>query len=1072
MKKIVISFILFFCIVGFSIAQRTITGMVLDPQGEPLVGASIVVKGTTTGAIVDLDGKYSLNIPKDAQTLVISSVGYKTQELAIGNLSVIDVKMAQSGEMLEVFVVGALGIKRSEKSVSYSMQTVKEEQLNTIRQTSLNNAIAGKVSGVQVRSQSSMAFDRDATIRIRGAGSLSDKQPLYVVDGTPVVSSEVSMDDVESVSVLKGPNATAIYGQRGDAGVIIITTKRGTKGKGIGLSVNQSTNWDKVYIMPKYQNSYAGGASADLIKFNWEPGLPDAWKTLDGKFYHDYSDDASWGPRMVGQEYIPWYAWYDGTEAFGKTEKLTPHPNNIRDFYETGQSTNTNVNFSKGGDNYSVRVSLTNQHAKGLMPNSSLDKYIVAANMNFDLSKHFSIGTNLNYISSKINGEFNDGYANQSSGSFNSWFHRNVDMGKVKEYRNLRTPGGILASWNHNNPGAYLNSPLDFYGGNYWYNFYTYFDEINNQGNRRRLFGDVNVTYKMNDKFKIAGFMRIDQTNLSFENTVPAIVENSATQTGTRASYATGDYYGDFINGVYKPNETNYELLATYTDRFMDWLSVDINAGTNVRKNVGRGFSGSTIDGLVVPDLFSLPNSVTQANISQFRNRKEVRSAYARGSFGFKEMLYLEWSARNDWSSALPAGKNSYFYPSVGMSFVFNDLLNFPALSYGKLRASYAKVGSDVGAYSLGLNYGLGQNKWNGNGLMSTPNGLVDPNLRPALSASSEAGIDLRFFKNRIGLGFTYYNEKKIDEILSVPVTGASGFTSKLINAGRIDRSGIELQLNATPVKTKDFNWDMTLNFAKNKSKIIELAEGVDAILVDGGAGTFSTSSGAAVVHQVGAEWGQLRGGGFKRDANGTKMVAADGLYIQQADTYFGSILPQFTGGFLNTFMYKNFTANINIDFSRGGKYFSLSDHWGSFSGLLERTAGLNDKGIPVREPVADGGGVRVDGVTVDGKTLTTYVDAQTYYHQFRGSRIAEEHVYDLDFIKLRELSIGYNLPVGKLGIGKYVQAINVSLIGRNPLLIYAKNRDFDPSEISGIFGENSQFPGTRSFGFNVKVVF
>ena len=334
MKKLLFTLIALFCVVGFAMAQKTVSGTLISSEGEPLVGASVVVKGTTIGAVSDIDGKFSLSIPQNAQTLVISSVGYVTQDIAIGNQSVIDVKMAASSDMLEVFVIGALGVKRSEKSVAYSIQTVKEEQLNTIRQTSLNNAIAGKVAGIQVRGQSSVAFDRDATIRIRGAGSLTDKQPLYVVDGTPVNSSEISMDDVESVSVLKGPNATAIYGQRGDAGVIIITTKRGVKGKGIGITVNQATTWDKVYILPKYQNSYAGGASPDLIQFNWEPGLPEAWKTLNGKFYHDYSDDASWGPRMTGQEYLPWYAWYDGTEAFGQTAKLSPQPNNIRNFYE------------------------------------------------------------------------------------------------------------------------------------------------------------------------------------------------------------------------------------------------------------------------------------------------------------------------------------------------------------------------------------------------------------------------------------------------------------------------------------------------------------------------------------------------------------------------------------------------------------------------------------------------------------------------------------------------------------------------------------------------------------------
>ncbi len=1069
MKKVLITLMALLCFVGFAAAQRTIKGTVTGKNGERLVGVSVVVKGTTNGAITDLDGNYTLQVPTNASILVVSYVGAKSKEVTIGASDAIDMTLEEDASVLEEYVVTGLGIKRSEKSLSYAAQTVKEEQLNTIRQSSLNNAIAGKVSGIQVRSQSSMALDRDATIRIRGAGSLTDKQPLYVVDGTPVNSSEISMDDVGSVTVLKGPNATAIYGQRGDAGVIIITTKRGTAGKGIGVQVNQSTTFDKVYILPKYQNGYAGGAEADLTKFSWEAGMPDSWKALDGKYRHDYSDDSSWGPRMVGQEYIPWYAWYPGPE-FGKTEKLLPQPNNIRDFYGTGQTTNTNVSFSKAGENYSVRVSLTNQHAKGLVPNSTLNKYLLGANMSFDLSKHVSVGTNLNYVISKINGQFDDGYANNSSGSFNSWFHRNIDMAKLKQYSTLKSPEGILASWNHNNPGAYLNSPLDFYGANYWYNFYTYFDQLQFQGNRRRLFGDVNATYKFNDKFKVQGFIRLDQSNLDFENKVPVILQTSATQTGQKASYGTGQFYGDLVNGGFRPNETNYEALATYTDRFMDVLTVDVNAGVNVRKNVGRTFAGNTVDGLVVPDLFALPNSITTATVTQSRTLKEVRSAYARGSFGFKDMLYLEWSARNDWSSTLPKGNNSYFYPSVGGSFVFNDLLKIPALSYGKLRASWAQVGSDLGPYRLDLNYSLGQNKWNGNGLMGTPNELVDPSLKPALSASFETGIDLRFFKNRLGMSLTYYKENKINEILSVPVTSASGFTSKLINAGELERSGVELQFDLVPIKTKNFSWNAILNFANNKSKIIALAEGVDAIVQDN-SGAFSGTYGSVLVHQVGAEWGQLRGGGFKRDANGNKIVDANGFYIQAPNTYFGSVLPKFTGGFLNTFTYKDLTATFNIDFSKGGKYYSLSDHWGEFSGLLERTGALNDKGIPVREPVADGGGVRVDAFTADGKAITKYIEGKDYYQQFTNHQIGESSVYDLSYIKLREVSIGYNIPMAKLGL-KQIQGANISVVARNPFLIYAKNRDFDPSEISNIYGENGQLPGTRSLGFNLKLTF
>lgn len=1058
--------------VNIALAQRTVTGTVTDATtGESLAGVAITIKGTTVGAYTTEEGTYRLDVPNNASTLVFTYLTKKTIEEAIGDRSVINVRMEEDVFTTDEVVVTGLGIARQTKALPYAAQSVNAEKLNLIRQTSLNNALAGKVAGVQVRSQASMALNRDATIRIRGAGSLSDKEPLYVVDGTPVNSSEVSLDDVESITVLKGPSATAIYGQRGDAGVVIVTTKKGAKTKGIGIEVNQSTFFDRVYVVPEYQDVYAGGGEADLIQFSWQAGMPEEWKVFEGKSYHDYSDDASWGPKMEGQEYIPWYAWYVGSPDFGKTERLLPQEDNIRDFYETGISTNNNINFNKRGDNYSIRLSFTNQYSKGLIPNSEANKYIVASNITFDLNKHFSLGANINYLDATVRGEFNDGYGNQSSGSFSQWFHRNIDMQKLKELRGLQSPEGILASWNHNNPGAYLSSPLDFYGANYWYNFYTYFDKLDYESNRNRLFGDVNLTYKLNDHFRVTGFVRTNRTNLYAENKVPNILQNSATQTGLFASYGTGQLSGDIVNGNTRPNETNYELLTTYSNIFGD-LTVDANLGGNIRRDELRTFNAGTVNGLIVPDLFALSNSVSAFSTSQFRSNKEVRSIYGRGSFGYKELIYVDWSARNDWSSALPPNANSYFYPSLGTSFVFSELTKdfLPVLSFGKIRASWAQVGSDIGPYALALTYSLGQNQFDGNPVTGTPNTLVDPNIKPALSSAYEIGGDLKFFQNRIGIGVTYYNEIKKDEIISVQTTGASGFTSKLINAGEIERSGVEILLEGSPIRTKTLNWDITLNFATNTSKINELAPGIDALIQE--TGTFGTSSGVRLVHQVGQEWGQLRGGGFKLDESGRRVVDANGFYVAQPNTYFGSVLPDFNGGLFNALTYKNIVFNFNIEFSKGGKYFSLSDHWGTFSGLFERTAATNDNGKNVRDAVADGGGVRVIGATANGEAVDRYVDGFNYFHQFRNRRIAEEHVYDLSFVKLREVSIGYQVPVAKLGVGNILQNANFSFVARNPWLIYAENRDFDPSEISSRYGENGQFPGTRSLGFNIKLGF
>ncbi|MCU0467014.1 MAG: SusC/RagA family TonB-linked outer membrane protein [Arcicella sp.] len=1077
MRKLllIISVLFFGLALQINAQDRQISGKVTASDGSSLPGVSIAVKGTSKGTTSSADGSYKITVGNNA-SLVFSFVGFDSRTILVGSQSVIDVALISNNAELQEVVVTALGERRTSKALSYSVQTVKEEQLNTIRQTNLNNALAGKIAGIQVRSQSSVALGRDASIRIRGAGSLSDKAPLYILDGTPVGSADINLDDVESVSVLKGPSATALYGQRGDAGVILMTSKKGISKKGIGLEVNQSVYVDNVYILPSYQNTYAGGSSADLIKFNYEAGMPAEWKALDGKYYHDYSDDASWGPRMVGQEYIPWYSWYPGSKYTGTTEKLLPQPNNIRDFFESQVATNTNLNFSKAGENYTTRISLTGTNQNGMLYNSRGTKYTVASQTTIDLGKNLTAGINFNYVDYTINGQFDDAYSNQSTGSFNSWFHRNVDMAKVKELKDLRSPEGILASWNHNNPGSYdPNNPVAFYGANYWYNFHSFFENIKYTENRKRIFGDINLTYKFNDHFRVAGFARINRGSSTIENSVPSILQNSATQTGLKASYALVEYQGNFVNNRWTPNENNYELIATYNNKFNDVFSVDLIAGGNIRQDSYRVLSSNTVDGLVVPDYFALSNSVSPLNTSSFRSKKEVRSIYARASLGYKDMVFLEGSIRNDNSSALPVGKNSYTYPSVGGSFVISELLkdNVPALSFAKLRGSWAQVGSDLDAYLLSLNYTLGTDKFNGNAVMSTPNASVDANIQPSLSSSYEFGIDLKFLKNKYGVSLTYYNEDKINEILNVPVSGASGFTSKLINAGQLSRNGLEISLDATPIQTSNFTWTSSLNFARNTSKIVALAEGIESVVARDASGnlangTFSTSSGASTIHQIGLGWGQIRGGGFTyRD--GVKVVDESGLYVQTPSQYLGSVLPDFTGGWTNQFSYKNFTLSANIEFSKGGKYFSLSDSWGTYSGLLEKTAGLNDKGNPLRDPVADGGGVHVVGVTKEGKPVDTYVDAQTYFHQFRGRNIAEEFVHDLDFIKLREVSIGYRIPLKGT---KILQSATVSFVARNPWLIYAKNRNYDPSELSTIYGENGQFPGTRSFGVNVRLTF
>jgi hypothetical protein len=483
----------------------------------------------------------------------------------------------------------------------------------------------------------------------------------------------------------------------------------------------------------------------------------------------------------------------------------------------------------------------------------------------------------------------------------------------------------------------------------------------------------------------------------------------------------------------------------------------------------GRNFSSTNL-GLVVPDLYTLSNSKVQPFLfNNFRARKEVRSIYARGNFGYKDMLYVEWSARNDWSSALAPENNSYFYPMVGTSFVFSELTEstLPFLSLGKFRASIAQTGSDAPAYGTALAYGLGD-QWNGNSTTGIPNQLPDPNIQPSLSTAYEAGLDLKFWQNKVGLSVTYYNTTKTDDIVPVSVSSASGFTSRLINAAQVKNEGLEIEFNATPVKKGDFEWNTVFNIARNTNTIVELAPGIDAIPSGGGADAFAT---ATLYNVKGKTGGQLRGFGIQK-IDGKPVLNDDGTFVAVQNADLGSNLPNFTGGFLNSFTYKAFSLSANIDFQQGGKFFSLSDWFGTFSGLTERTAQLNDKGVPERTAVASGGGVRVEGVNENGEAREYYVEGKVYYQQFVNNGIAENSVYDLTFVKLREVNLQYRIPVAKLGVGNTIKSASISVVGRDLWLMYSKVKDFDPSVISNLYGENGQFPGTRNIGFNLKLTF
>jgi hypothetical protein len=490
---------------------------------------------------------------------------------------------------------------------------------------------------------------------------------------------------------------------------------------------------------------------------------------------------------------------------------------------------------------------------------------------------------------------------------------------------------------------------------------------------------------------------------------------------------------------------------------------------------------------LIIPDFFSLSNSKDQPSQSNPRSEERRRAVFGRLQVGYKGFLNAEMTLRNDWFSTLQpidlvtlkpnqSTKNSIFVKSFGLNFIFSDVLkNVSWLSYGKIRGVWGETPQAISPYENQLSYSVLQDKWNGNAIMPVPNTIPSPTLTGSVQTVKEIGIDLKFLKNRVGVSATYFDAVTKNNPISVQINGASGYTAETVNAGKIVRNYADFTVNLKPVWSKNFHWEMNTNMSKEiRNRVDSIAPGITKInLGTGGSGAnFSGITTPRVVHIAHQGWGMLVGGG-KTYINGKPVIDAQGHYVKSEDVQFGSVLPDFTGGVQNSFTYKGFTLNVNIDFQKGGKFFSLSDMWGSYSGLLQRTAVLNDKGLPIRDAVADGGGVHVTGVAEDGKTpVDRYIDAQDYFHSMVNNNVYDEFIYDLTFVKLRELSLGYELPLRKLHINKYVQSATFSIVSRNLWLIYAKTKDFDPSEIQSVYGENGQYPGTRSIGFNLKIGF
>jgi len=1034
--------------------QQEISGTVTDAQsGNVMPGVNVFVPSNpTVGTSTDGEGTYSLTVPDAADSLAFSYVGYQKKTVAINGRSQIDVSMSPGVQAFDDVVVTALGISRQERSVGYSTQEVEGENLTFSKDQNVIGSLAGKVAGVNVSGASGASMGGSESIKIRGINSISGEgQPLIVVDGTPIanqnfagssgadfgnLSQDVNPDDIKSVNVLKGPAASALYGIRGQYGVVMITTKSGAGQDDFSVEVNSGFSVQKAANFMNYQNKYGAGSSQTFST------LP------NGQKYVDTGSDASWGPPMNGQMVREFFSFYPQDPQYGELTPFEAHPDNVKNFYETGFKSNQSISITGGGENSNYRLSFNDSRTDGVYPNTWHRRNNLSVSAGVDVSEDVKFSTNINYAANEAQRPPQGyGYGSQY---FRQWFQRNVSMNELQDYQYA---DGTIKHWNISDlQGSGSPDPV------YWSNPYFLANENTTQDDRNRVYGDFGVEYDMFENLTLSAFVRGDVYVQDIEY---------------KSAFGGVETPGYQVE-KYENQEMNYELSAKYAN---DWgkFSMDATLGANMYNRNYSYLTQATVGGLTTPGYYNIDASVDRPENNSYKLQKKILSSYGLVSLGYDDTYFLDLSMRNDKSSTLPRSNNSYWYPSVSGSMVFSELVDWEPLTFGKLRLSYAQAGSDLYPYQTTPVYAVGT-VYDGTNTLSVPNSLNNPNIKPSFSYSYEGGVDLNFF-GRMKVNFTYYLQKSQDQIIPLDISGTSGYSSAIINAGLIENRGIEVALSGTPIQNQNFTWNSSLNFGRNQNEVVELHPDIDVYTHDS---QYYSGTASYLNSYEGETYGNLVGQAYQRDEETGKILLDDDnmpLYTD-ATTKFGSVLPDFTGGFQNTFQYKNFSLAAMINFQSGGQFFSWSRMLSHKTGLAPATAAVNDRGSNVRDPVSEGGGVKVEGISAStGQEVSTYVNAEDYYNGILGDDIYEDWVTDASYIKLSEVRLGYtfsqetiqNLPV---------QAVEVSVYANNPVMIWqSAPKGLDPSALSSgsqdlTWTETGQLNTVRTLGMNLSLTF
>ena len=1065
--------------VGLATAQtKKVTGQVISAEdNQPVIGAAIVVKGTTIGTITDFDGKFSLDVPNDAKSVMVSYVGLKGREIPI--TAVMNIKLESDSHALDEVVVTAMGISREKKSLGYAIQEVGSEELTKAGQINVTGALSGKVAGVQVN-QFGGSVGASSRISVRGNSSLAaDQQPLIVLDGVPIANdtqrsgdntyngvdygsglNDINPEDIESMTVLKGGSA-ALYGMRAGNGVILITTKSGKKGSGVKVSYDGNFTIDRISTVPKLQNSYGQGNNGD--EWHWKQNAPDlSYQEYAEKYGFNWVDgtngindfyDESWGPRLDAGLNLVQY------DSNGQKAPWVSRPNNIKDFFQTGYSMNHTISLSANSEKSTTRASISYRDQKGTVPNTDQKRYSAQLNSFFKLNNYISYDMSASYTRTQSDNLVAQGYGgNNPINSLFAWSGRQINMKTLKENWDQKDANGNYTYYNWNT--------------NYHMNPYFNVNENTNSYQRDRIFGKTSLYYQPFEFLKFEGRAGVDYYN---------------SQSFERHYIDRSDWTkGGFTQINTKNTELNLDFIASFNKTFGDF-NITAMAGANYRDLSWEDARiGATA--LTIPGVYTIANKDGAAYNYMDHSHRRSNSVYGNASIGWRNQLYVDLSARNDWDSTI---KDAFFYPSASASWIVTE--SFPALkgdgsylSFWKLRAGWAEIGSATSPYRNRAYYYAATDAFNGVAQIYKSTVYPNPDLKPESIKTWELGTEFGFLHDRLHFDLAYYHKTTTDQILNVRIPYSSGYSSLLINAGKIENKGIELQVRGDILESKDgFNWSSTLNFSKDRSKVVELYPG----LTEYGMGW---TWGIATQAIEGEKWGELVGPGFDRvdeddvknglataDQIGAVKVNSNGLLRSKSAQRIGNVTPDFMMNWRHDFNIKNWGFGFLLDLRIGGDIWSQTMAHSYTAGVANVTA---DNGIRERDIV---GGVdvlkneRVVMQDASGKWVTNTIKTDAY--SWFKADVSEYYVFDGSYLKLREAYISYNFPKELIAKTRYISNASVSLIGTNLWLMWVHSSNtmrLDPetggvsSDSRGIGFEQAAVPSSRSFGLKLNLTF